>query len=88
MLVTLSIPSARSLKDKRRVVKSLVARLQNRHNVSVAEVGENDRWQICELGIAAVSNRTDHAHQCLEAVIKTIGREHEMFIVDYHVEVN
>jgi len=88
MLVKLSIPSARSLKDKRRVIKSLVTRLQNRHHVSVAEVGENDRWQACELGVAVVSNRTDHAHQCLDAVIRMIEREHEMFIVEYQTEVN
>lgn len=76
------------MKDKRRLVKSLVARLQNRHNVSVAEVGDNDKWQACTLGVAVVSNRTDHADSQLAAVVKMVQREPELFIIDYGIEVN
>ena len=41
---TLSIPEAHSLKDKRRVIKSLKDRITNQMNVSVAEVGQQDVW--------------------------------------------
>ncbi len=86
--LVLNIPSARSLKDKRRVVKSLITRLQNRHNASVAEVGENDKWQIVRLGAAVVSNRGNHVNSQLTSLVKMIEREPEVVIVDYHIEID
>jgi uncharacterized protein YlxP (DUF503 family) len=86
--LVLNIPSARSLKDKRRVVKSLIARLHNRHNASVAEVGENDKWQIVKLGAAVVSNRSDHANSQLTSIVKMIEREPEILIIDYSLEID
>ena len=46
----------RSLKGKRKVVRSIVDRVRAKFNVSVAEVGSNDKWQKIELGISTVSN--------------------------------
>ncbi len=85
---TVNIPSAQSLKEKRRVIKSLVSRLRNQHNVAVAEVGDNDKWQICRLGAAVVSNRQDHANSLLSAVVKTVEREHTIVLVDYEIEIS
>ncbi len=45
-----------SLKEKRRIAKSISAKIRNRFNASVAEVGSNDKWQILELGIVTVGN--------------------------------
>ncbi len=53
--VDLHVPGAHSLKDKRRVIRSLKDRLFARFNVSVAEVGAQDLWQRAELGIALVA---------------------------------
>ena len=78
---------ARSLKDKRKIVKSLIARVHNRHNASVAEVGENDKWQICRLGAAVVSNRSDHADSRIAAIVKMVEREPEAILVNYDVEM-
>jgi uncharacterized protein YlxP (DUF503 family) len=50
------IHDCRSLKGKRKVVKSLIARLQNNFNASVAEVGANDVYQRAEIGFAMVGN--------------------------------
>lgn len=85
--LTLNIPAARSLKDKRRVVKSLITRIHNRHNAAIAEVGDNDKWQICRLGVAVVSNRSDHANSLLTSIVKSVEREHEMVLVDYEIEI-
>ena len=85
--LTLNIPAARSLKDKRRVVKSLLARLHNQHNVTVAEVGENDLWQICRVGAAVVSNRGDHANSQLSAIVNMIEKERDVILVDYEIEI-
>lgn len=76
------------MKDKRRVVKSLITRLRNHHNAAVAEVGENDKWQICHLGAAVVSNRSDHANSQLSALVKAIENDQTVVLVDYDIEIN
>lgn len=86
--MVLNIPAARSLKDKRRVVKSLVTRIHNRFNVSIAEVGDNDKWQIVKLGAAVVSNRSDHVNSQISAVVKMVEREPETIVVDYNIEID
>ncbi|EFO79142.1 DUF503 domain-containing protein [Candidatus Oscillochloris fontis] len=72
--LTLHIFAAHSLKEKRQVVKSLLARVRNEFNVSIAEVGDHDIWQSAELGIACVSTDQSYAHGQLEAVIRFIER--------------
>lgn len=54
--VTLHLPASHSLKDKRQVVRSLLARLQNRFHLAVAEVEDQDRWQVATLGLVCVSS--------------------------------
>jgi len=85
--VTVNIPSARSLKDKRRVIKSLITRIRNQFNAAVAEVGENDKWQICRLGAAVVSNQKEHANSQLSAIVNMMEREYEIILVDYSIEI-
>ena len=51
----MSIPEARSLKDKRSVLRSLKDRMMNKMNVSVAEVGRQDEWKFCELAVVTVA---------------------------------
>lgn len=84
----MSIPAARSLKDKRRIVKSLIARIHNQHNAAAAEVGNNDTWQLCQIGAAVVSNQSDHAHSQLSSIVRLIEREQEVVVVDYDIEIN
>jgi uncharacterized protein YlxP (DUF503 family) len=77
--LTLRLPENSSLKGKRQVVKSIQQRLHNRFNVSVAEVGSNDLWQIAEVAICAVAN--DHAHAS-EVVAKAVA-----YIEDLRLDV-
>ncbi len=67
--LVLRMPAVHSLKEKRAIVKSVVARLQNEFNVSVAEVAEQDRWQIAVIGVACVSGDSQYARQQLRAVV-------------------
>jgi uncharacterized protein YlxP (DUF503 family) len=55
-IITVRIHDCRSLKEKRRVVKSLITQLRNHFNTSVAEVGSLDRYQRAEIGFAVVGN--------------------------------
>jgi uncharacterized protein YlxP (DUF503 family) len=60
LTLDLHFPGARSLKDKRQALRSLIERMRNRHNVSVAEVEHQDLWQRSR--VAVVSVNTDQAH--------------------------
>lgn len=55
-IITFRLRDCRSLKEKRSVVKSVIRQIQNRFNVSVAEVGANDIHQMAEIGFALVGN--------------------------------
>lgn len=69
------IPGSQSLKDKRSILKSLMARLQKQFNISIAEVGDHDLWRITTIGIACVSNHNYRLDEVIDAVINTINRD-------------
>ena len=70
--VTLHLPDSHSLKDKRQIVKSVTARARNRFEVAIAEVEEQERWQIAVLGVSCVSNSSQHAAEILGHVQRYI----------------
>ena len=70
--VTLRLPENHSLKGKRRVIGSLCSRIRNKFNVSVAEVEDNQAWQMATLGITSVSNSARHADEILDNVVAYI----------------
>jgi uncharacterized protein YlxP (DUF503 family) len=51
------------------VVRSLTTRVRNKFNVAVAEVDNNDRWQIATIGVTCVSNDGRHAREMLDRVV-------------------
>jgi uncharacterized protein len=59
----------RSLKGKRKVVRSMVDKVKAKFNVSIAEVGANDKWQKIELGISAVGNDRRHIDSSLNHIL-------------------
>ncbi len=61
-----------SLKDKRRIIKSLIERLKNKFNIAVAEVDDLDSWNNCLLGIVCISNEAAHADSMLSAVLNFV----------------
>ena len=88
LLIELRLPGNNSLKGKRQVVKSLIARLHNRYNVAAAEVENNERWQVASIGVACVSNNTVHAREILESAIAFVEADRlDLEITDYVIEV-
>jgi len=71
----LDLPGARSLKDKRRVVKSLVDRIRRSYHVAIAEVADHDLWGTATIGIACVSGSATHAESILQHVLDSIDSE-------------
>ncbi len=73
----LHMPECSSLKDKRKIVKSIAGRIRSKHNISVGEMGSKDLWQRALIGFACVS-QTEHDAK------KLFGRiEQEIF--DMHL---
>jgi uncharacterized protein YlxP (DUF503 family) len=70
--IELRLAENHSLKGKRQVIKSIITRLQNKFKVSVAEVDNQDLWQLSTLGIACVSNHRKHADETLANVVKFV----------------
>ncbi|MCB9848407.1 MAG: DUF503 domain-containing protein [Phycisphaeraceae bacterium] len=70
----LFIPHSASLKDKRRVVRSLRDRLHREHLVAVAETDANDRCREAVMGLACVSNSAAHVERTLDAIERKLGR--------------
>lgn len=76
--ITLYLPAAESLKDKRRVVKSLIQRAHNRFNVSMAEVADLDDRRVATLGVTCVSNSGAHCQDVLASVIAFVDGNVEL----------
>ncbi len=74
--IELRLPENHSLKGKRQVIKSIIARLQNQYKVAVAEVDNQGLWQVATLGVACVSNRRRHSDETLSNVVKFIIRNY------------
>jgi uncharacterized protein YlxP (DUF503 family) len=88
MQLWLSLPASQSLKDKRQVVKSVLARVRNQFNVAAAEVDSLDHRQMATLGFCCVSNDGRHAEQMLTQVLGYIERTRlEAEVTDYSVEI-
>ncbi len=87
--VSLRLPENGSLKGKRQVVRSLTTRLRNKFNVAVAEVADNDRWQIATLGVTCVSNDARHAQEMLDRVVSYIERTRlDAELIESEIEVS
>jgi len=84
--VRLELPAIGSLKEKRRIIKSLIARLRNSFNISIAEVDDLDRLRSAVLGAAVVSNSTSFGHQVMAKVVSKIESSGEVVLADYTME--
>ena len=82
----LQIAAAASLKDKRRSLRSLKDRLKNM-NLAVAEVADQDKWQLASLGIAVVSNDSAQVNAMLDQVLGLLVQFHELDLLECETEI-
>lgn len=81
------IPGAASLKDRRRVVKSFKDRVRARFPVSIAEVGDLERYQVATLGVAVVSNDSARCSEVLSAVSRAAEQANDAVLADVSTEI-
>lgn len=87
MRLVLAVPGARSLKDKRQVVRSFKERVRARGGVSIAEVGALDKTQRAVLGCACVAREAADVERALEAVAREAAGLGEAWLADRAVEI-
>jgi len=85
--IVLQIPGARSLKDRRRVVKGLKDRVRAKLPVSIAEIGDLERWQVATLGVSVVSNEAARCSELLSHVASLAGGAHDALVADVATEI-
>ena len=85
--IRLVLREAYSLKDKRRVLKSLKDRLADKFNVSIAEVDHQDEWQQATLGVAMVGTDTRYVNSVLSKLVDHLRFAPGAELVDYELEM-
>jgi uncharacterized protein YlxP (DUF503 family) len=83
----IGIGDAMSLKDKRRVVKSLKDRIAHGHNVSIAEVGALDQHRRAIIGVAMVANESRYVEGALSKIVDFVRRIPAVDLMDYQIEL-
>jgi uncharacterized protein YlxP (DUF503 family) len=85
--LTLRLHEPSSLKEKRRVLQSLIAQLRRRFNVSIAEIDRLDDWKSAVLGAAIVCNDGRVNNALLGKLVEAIGHCKEITVEDYEIEI-
>jgi len=86
--IMLHLPDSASLKDKRRVARSLSARIRNTFNVAVAEVADQELWQRLTLAVCCVSTDSAHANEMVSKVVVFIEESRQdLELLDYQTEI-
>ena len=82
------MPENLSLKGKRKVLKSIITQVGNKFNVSVAEVDDQDLWQLAAVGICCVSNNGRYTNEVLSKVVDFIMKSRfDVEVLDYNIEI-
>jgi uncharacterized protein YlxP (DUF503 family) len=86
--VSLRLPENMSLKGKRQVIKSITGRVRQRFEVAVAEVDDNDAWQLATIGLCCISNDRRHSNQVISRAVDFIVNGHfDVEVLDYETEI-
>ena len=70
--IELHLPEARSLKDKRQPLRSILARVRQNHNVSIAEVAHQNEWQRSGLAVVGVNTERASMERTLDGILREI----------------
>ena len=86
LTLDLIFPEARSLKDKRRRLSGLIARIRARHPVSAAETAHQDLWQRGVVGVALATTDTRLAQSMFDRIVDSVGEDGEIELVSHSIE--
>ncbi len=86
-VIVLRLHDCRSLKGKRKIVKSMIGRLRNNFNVSMAEIGANDVYQRAEIGFSLVGNDSPLINSKIDKIFNMADDLGLAEIVDTRMEI-
>jgi uncharacterized protein YlxP (DUF503 family) len=84
--LTLFLPEARSLKEKRMVLRRVKDRAQQKFNLAIAEVGEHDVWQRAVLGVAVLGSGRRFVESALDEVVRFVRDQAEVTNVEREIQ--
>lgn len=87
LTLTLQMPESHSLKEKRQVVGSLLARVRRQFNVAAAEVDDQDTWQLATLAVVCVSSDRRHADEMCQKVLRWVEDDGEAVLAGSRFEL-
>ena len=86
-IITFRIYDCRSLKGKRKIIKSIINQLQNKFNASVAEIGFNDIYQRAQIGFSMVGNNRKVVNSKIDKIFNAADELGLAEIVDTDLEI-
>ncbi|HEX4341703.1 MAG TPA: DUF503 domain-containing protein [Polyangiaceae bacterium] len=84
--IVVQIPGARSLKDRRMVVRSFKDRVRARLKISVAEIGDAERWQIATFGVSVVSSDRGQCEELVSSAVSIARSLSDAVVADVRTE--
>jgi len=85
-ILTIHIPAALSLKEKRSVLQSVLKRVSNTFNASIAEIGDHDLWQRSTVGLAVIGSSTVFVEKQVQTIIRFIEGEPRLELCNIDLE--
>ena len=85
--IKLSLRGARSLKEKRRVIRAIKDRVKNKFNISVAEIGDQNLWGSIHIGIAATGPDARYLEALMRQTVNFIESMYLADMIDHQIEV-
>ena len=86
-IITFRLHDCRSLKGKRKIIKSIISRMRNNFNASVAEVGSNDIYQRAEIGFSLVGNDKSFINSKIDKIFNMVDGLGLAEIIDTEMEI-
>jgi len=83
----LFIPESNSLKDKRMVLHSLKAKMRNKFNVAITQIGDEDKWQKATLAIVGVEKDKRHMNSVLSEIINFVENFNSAELINHEMEM-
>ncbi|HUJ80000.1 MAG TPA: DUF503 domain-containing protein [Nitrospiria bacterium] len=85
--IELHLPAPSSLKEKRRILKSVIERIQQHFNVSIAEIGDHELWRRAAIGVACVGRDRQPTLRVVDQVLGFIRRNPEVELIRHETQV-
>lgn len=86
LTVSVHIPAAQSLKEKRMILRSLKDRVRKKFNVSIAELDGQDKWQVATLGFVMTGSDNRHVDSSLQNLLSFIEGFNGLELCEHEIE--